>query len=55
MSGGTGRAATRTDRRLAVMAGQGKTSAGVIRWYNRVIAHAWILATDRYPPFRVAW
>jgi len=61
ISDGIGRAATRTDRRLAVRAasrwasaGQGKTSAGVIRWYNRVIAHAWILVTDRYPPFRLA-
>ncbi len=24
---------------------------GVMRWYNRVIAYAFILATDRYPPF----
>ena len=26
---------------------------GVIRWNNRVIAYAWVLATDRYPPFRL--
>jgi hypothetical protein len=24
---------------------------GVIRWHNRVVAYAWILVTDRYPPF----
>ncbi|NHD19536.1 MULTISPECIES: DUF4389 domain-containing protein [unclassified Actinopolyspora] len=27
---------------------------GVGRWHNRVIAYAWILVTDRYPPFRLA-
>jgi len=27
---------------------------GVIRWHNRVIAYALTLATDRYPPFRLA-
>ena len=27
---------------------------GVIRWNNRVIAYAWVLVTDRYPPFRLA-
>jgi hypothetical protein len=27
---------------------------GVIRWHNRVIAYAWVLVTDRYPPFRLA-
>jgi hypothetical protein len=27
---------------------------GVIRWQNRVIAYAWTLVTDRYPPFRLA-
>jgi hypothetical protein len=27
---------------------------GVIRWHNRVIAYAWVLATDRYPPFRLS-
>ena len=26
---------------------------GVIRWQNRVIAYAWVLVTDRYPPFRL--
>ncbi len=25
---------------------------GTMRWYNRVIAYAFMLATDRYPPFR---
>ena len=27
---------------------------GVIRWQNRVIAYAFTLVTDRYPPFRLA-
>ena len=27
---------------------------GVIRWHNRVIAYAFALTTDRYPPFRLA-
>jgi hypothetical protein len=27
---------------------------GVIRWHNRVVAYAWVLVTDRYPPFRLA-
>lgn len=27
---------------------------GVIRWHNRVLAYAYILVTDRYPPFRLA-
>lgn len=27
---------------------------GVGRWHNRVVAYAWILVTDRYPPFRLA-
>ena len=27
---------------------------GVIRWHNRVVAYAVVLATDRYPPFRLA-
>lgn len=27
---------------------------GVLRWYNRVVGYAFILATDRYPPFRLA-
>jgi hypothetical protein len=26
---------------------------GVIRWHNRVVAYAWTLVTDRYPPFRL--
>lgn len=26
---------------------------GVLRWYNRVIAYAFILVTDEYPPFRL--
>jgi hypothetical protein len=28
--------------------------AGVIRWENRVIAYAFVLATDKYPPFRLS-
>jgi hypothetical protein len=27
---------------------------GVIRWQNRVAAYAFVLVTDRYPPFRLA-
>jgi Domain of unknown function (DUF4389) len=27
---------------------------GVIRWHNRVVAYAFILITDVYPPFRLA-
>jgi hypothetical protein len=27
---------------------------GVGRWHNRVVAYAFTLATDRYPPFRLA-
>ena len=27
--------------------------AGVIRWHNRVIGYAFLLVTDRYPPFRL--
>jgi hypothetical protein len=27
---------------------------GVIRWHNRVAGYAFILITDRYPPFRLA-
>ncbi|HEY5985504.1 MAG TPA: DUF4389 domain-containing protein [Streptosporangiaceae bacterium] len=27
--------------------------AGVIRWYNRVLAYALLLVTDVYPPFRL--
>jgi hypothetical protein len=26
---------------------------GVIRWHNRVVGYAYILVTDRYPPFRL--
>jgi hypothetical protein len=28
--------------------------AGVVRWHNRVAGYAFILVTDRYPPFRLA-
>lgn len=27
---------------------------GVLRWHNRVLAYAFLLVTDRYPPFRLA-
>jgi hypothetical protein len=27
---------------------------GVIRWHNRVVAYAFTLVTDQYPPFRLA-
>lgn len=27
---------------------------GVARWHNRVVAYAWLLLTDAYPPFRLA-
>jgi hypothetical protein len=27
---------------------------GVIRWHNRVVGYAWILITDRYPPFSLS-
>jgi uncharacterized protein DUF4389 len=27
---------------------------GVIRWHNRVLGYAFLLVTDRYPPFRLA-
>ena len=27
---------------------------GVMRWHNRVVGYAFTLATDRYPPFRLA-
>src|SRR5918992_174506 len=27
---------------------------GVMRWHNRVIGYAFLLVTDRYPPFRLA-
>ena len=26
---------------------------GVIRWHNRVVAYAFVLVTDEYPPFRL--
>jgi hypothetical protein len=26
---------------------------GVIRWHNRVVGYAFIMVTDRYPPFRL--
>ena len=29
-------------------------TVGVMRWHNRVIAYAFTLVTDRYPPFRLA-
>ena len=28
--------------------------AGVVRWHNRVVGYAFVLVTDRYPPFRLA-
>jgi len=27
---------------------------GVIRWHNRVLGYAFLLVTDRYPPFSLA-
>ncbi len=27
---------------------------GVVRWHNRVVGYAWVLVTDRYPPFNLA-
>jgi hypothetical protein len=27
---------------------------GVLRWWNRVIAYAFVLVTDQYPPFRLS-
>jgi Domain of unknown function (DUF4389) len=27
---------------------------GVLRWHNRVVGYAFILVTDRYPPFRLS-
>ena len=27
---------------------------GVLRWHNRVIGYAFVLVTDRYPPFRLS-
>jgi hypothetical protein len=26
---------------------------GVLRWHNRVVAYAFTLVTDEYPPFRL--
>jgi hypothetical protein len=27
---------------------------GVVRWHNRVLGYAFLLVTDRYPPFQLA-
>jgi hypothetical protein len=27
---------------------------GVVRWHNRVVGYAFLLVTDRYPPFTLA-
>jgi len=27
---------------------------GVMRWHNRVVAYAYALTTDHYPPFRLS-
>ena len=27
---------------------------GVLRWEDRVVAYAFVLATDEYPPFRLS-
>ena len=29
-------------------------TVGVMRWHNRVVGYAFVLATDTYPPFRLA-
>ena len=29
-------------------------TVGAMRWHNRVIGYAFVLATDEYPPFRLA-
>ncbi len=29
-------------------------TVGVMRWHNRVVCYAFALATDQYPPFRLA-
>lgn len=26
---------------------------GVLRWHNRVVAYAFVLVTDEYPPFQL--
>jgi len=31
-----------------------KFAEGVFRWTNRVVAYAFLLVTDRYPPFRLS-
>ena len=28
-------------------------TVGVMRWHNRVVSYAFLLATDTYPPFRL--
>jgi hypothetical protein len=28
-------------------------TVGVMRWHNRVVSYAFVLATDTYPPFRL--
>ena len=34
-------------------AGRSSSSKGVYRWHDRVIGYAFILVTDKYPPFRL--
>lgn len=29
-------------------------TVGLMRWNNRVVSYAFVLATDTYPPFRLA-
>jgi hypothetical protein len=36
---------------IAVLVPADGYSVGVIRWHNRVVGYAFILVTDRYPPF----
>ena len=38
----------------AYPAGAQEFAIGVMRWHNRVVAYAFTLVTDRYPPFRLA-
>jgi hypothetical protein len=38
---------------LSTTASAARFSLGVIRWHNRVVGYAFILVTDRYPPFRL--